>query len=160
MYRQGVGVVVFNKEKKVLALKRVGNFAKGWQFVQGGIDDNETSEQAAIRELNEETSIKSVKLVKKLEEKTRYDFSDEAIADLQKKLSSDIPKGQEHTWFLFQFVGNDEEINLDTKEKEFQEYRWVDADFIAENIVGFKKDAYITAIAKLLPYIKNYEIKS
>ena len=151
-YRKCAGAIVFNKAKKVLVCARTDTKGYAWQFPQGGIEQNETSEAAALRELKEETSIVSVKLVKSLSEPIKYDFPDYV-------LKQGIGKafiGQEMYWSLLFFYGTDSEINLNTKEAEFKAYEWVEPLEAVQRIVNFKKEAYQKALAEFEIFIKNY----
>lgn len=154
IYRKCAGIIVFNKEKKVLICAR--NDARGynWQFPQGGIEANENPDEAALRELKEETSVVSVKIIKTLTEATRYDFPEEVL-----KKANGIGKnyaGQDVYWSLCYFLGTDEEINLNTNNPEFKAFAWVEPDEAVNRIIDFKKDVYKTAIEKLGPVIKEY----
>ena len=115
--RNGVGIVVINNENKVFVAKRIDNPKKFWQMPQGGVDNGEDYLTAAYRELEEETSIKNVKLIKELDGLITY--------ELPKKLLGVIWKGkyrgQEQKWFLMKFVGSEDEINIKTKKPEFLE---------------------------------------
>ena len=115
-YRKCAGVIVFNKNKKVLVCARNDTKGTDWQFPQGGIEAGEQPHLAAMRELKEETSVVSVEFVKGLENPIRYDFPLEVKQKLQKRgIKSD---GQEMYWSLLFFYGSDEEINLNTQEKK------------------------------------------
>ena len=115
--RSGVGIIVLNKDNKVFVAKRIDNPKNFWQMPQGGVDENEDFLSAAYRELKEETSIKNVKLILELD-------------------------GQKQKWFLMQFLGNDEEINIKTKNPEFLEWKWIDLDQITKFVVDFKLQVY------------------
>ena len=88
--RIGVGIILLNHENKVFVGKRIDNPKNYWQMPQGGIDQNENFLQAAKRELEEETGIKSVELVKELSGWFEYDLPEkkEIIAALKSKLAS------------------------------------------------------------------------
>ncbi|MFI3241374.1 MAG: RNA pyrophosphohydrolase [Alphaproteobacteria bacterium] len=148
-YRKNVAIVIFNKEKKVLMCERI-DFENQWQFPQGGIDEGETPQTAAIRELFEETSIKSAKLIYTTSDCISYDFP----LDVQQKFQS---KGQEQYWSLFYFTGNDDEINLKTKQPEFKSYKWIDIKKAPLQIIDFKKEAYQKAVNLLEPMINAYK---
>ena len=136
--RNGVGIVVINNENKVFVAKRIDNPKKFWQMPQGGVDNGEDYLTAAYRELEEETSIKNVKLIKELDGLITY--------ELPKKLLGVIWKGkyrgQEQKWFLMKFVGSEDEINIKTKNPEFLDWRWVNIDQITELVVDFKLNVY------------------
>jgi putative (di)nucleoside polyphosphate hydrolase len=136
--RNGVGIVVINNENKVFVAKRIDNPKKFWQMPQGGVDNGEDYLTAAYRELEEETSIKNVKLIKELDGLITY--------ELPKKLLGVIWKGkyrgQEQKWFLMKFVGSEDEINIKTKKPEFLEWRWIDLEKITDYVVDFKLHVY------------------
>lgn len=142
-YRLNAGIVVFNKQGKVLICRRKG-WPDAWQFPQGGIDEGETAQEAAIRELREETSLTGLKLIKTLEFGVRYDFPSE----IAKKLNygGKSYAGQEVYWSLFYFDGDDSEINLNTAEPEFDAFRWADFEEAVKGIVEFKRNAYQVAL--------------
>ena len=109
--RSGVGIVVLNKENKVFVAKRIDNPKNFWQMPQGGVDKDEDFYTAALRELKEETSIVSVKHIKKIEENLTYILPDHLIGIIWKGKY----KGQTQKWFLFHFTGKDQDINVETK---------------------------------------------
>ena len=137
-YRSGVGIVVLNKENKVFVAKRIDNPKNFWQMPQGGVDKNENFLNAALRELEEETSIKSVELIKELDGLITYDLPDHLLGVIWKGRY----KGQTQKWFLMRFVGSDNEINIKTKYPEFLEWKWVDLKEITELVVSFKLELY------------------
>ena len=137
-YRSGVGVVVLNKENKVFVARRIDNPKNFWQMPQGGVDKNENFLNAALRELEEETSIKSVELIKELDGLITYDLPDHLLGVIWKGRY----KGQTQKWFLMRFVGSDNEINIKTKYPEFLEWKWVDLKEITELVVSFKLELY------------------
>ena len=117
--RVGVGVIVLNNQNKVFVGKRKDNPIDKWQMPQGGVDKNESFLDAMKRELNEETSIKNIKILKELDEWFEY--------ELPKKLLGIIWKGkfrgQRQKWFIVKFTGNDSEINLKTKMVYYKIFR-------------------------------------
>ena len=136
--RIGVGIVVLNKEDKVFVAKRIDNPGDYWQMPQGGVDKGEDFLIAAYRELNEETSIKSVKLIKELESSITYELPDHLLGIIWKGKY----KGQKQKWFLMRFIGEDKEINIKTKNPEFLDWKWIDLDQITEVVVDFKLQVY------------------
>ena len=136
--RSGVGIVVLNKDNKVFVAKRIDNPKNFWQMPQGGIDYNEDFLKAAYRELEEETSIKNVKLIKELEGTTTYELPDHLLGIIWKGKY----RGQKQKWFLMRFTGKDKEINIKTKNPEFLDWKWIDLDLITDVVVDFKLDVY------------------
>ena len=136
--RSGVGIVVLNKENKVFVAKRIDNPKNFWQMPQGGVDEGEDFLKAAYRELEEETSIKNVKLIKELDGTITYELPDRLLGLIWKGKY----KGQKQKWFLMRFVGMDNEINIKTKHPEFLEWKWVELDKITDLVVDFKLHVY------------------
>jgi putative (di)nucleoside polyphosphate hydrolase len=136
--RRGVGIVLLNKENKVLVAKRIDNPKNFWQMPQGGIDEGEDFYHAALRELKEETSIISVKLIKEIENKFTYILPNHLIGIIWKGKF----KGQKQKWFVMRFIGDELEINIKTKHPEFLDWKWVDLEDLAKIAVNFKLDVY------------------
>ena len=136
--RSGVGIVVLNKENKIFVAKRIDNPKNFWQMPQGGIDKNENYYEAALRELREETSITSVKLIKEIDKKYTYILPNNLIGIIWKGKF----KGQVQKWFVMRFVGNESEININTKNPEFLDWKWIDIDELPKIAVNFKLDVY------------------
>ena len=137
-FRKGVGIVLLNKENKVFVAKRIDNPANFWQMPQGGIDDGEDFLSAAFRELEEETSIKEVKLIKEINEILTYELPDHLLGIIWKGKY----KGQKQKWFIMRYLGTDDEININTKKPEFLEWKWIDLEMITEVVVDFKLEVY------------------
>ena len=137
-YRSGVGIVVLNRDNKVFVAKRIDNPKNFWQMPQGGVDKNEDYLSAAYRELEEETSIKSVELISELDGLITYDLPDHLLGIIWKGKY----KGQTQKWYLMRFTGNEEEINIKTKHPEFLEWKWVELDQITDLVVKFKLELY------------------
>ena len=136
--RSGVGIVLLNKENKVFVAKRIDNPKNFWQMPQGGVDKNEDFLTAAFRELYEETSIKSVELIKELDGFITYNLPDHLLGIIWKGKY----KGQTQKWFVMRFIGEDSEININTKHPEFLEWKWVELSEITKLVVNFKLDLY------------------
>ena len=136
--RSGVGIVVLNKDNKVFVAKRIDNPKNFWQMPQGGVDEGEDFLKAAFRELEEETSIKNVELVKELDGTITYELPDRLLGLIWKGKY----RGQKQKWFLMRFVGSDSEINIKTKHPEFLEWKWVELDIITDLVVDFKLHVY------------------
>tara|TARA_B100001123_G_scaffold19294_1_gene21543 strand:+ start:222 stop:698 length:477 start_codon:yes stop_codon:yes gene_type:complete len=136
--RSGVGIIVLNKENKVFVAKRIDNPKNFWQMPQGGINANEDFFTAALRELKEETSIVSVKLIKEIDNKFTYILPDHLIGIIWKGKF----KGQIQKWFIMRFVGNESEINIKTKHPEFLDWKWIDLKDLTKIAVNFKLEVY------------------
>ena len=136
--RSGVGVIVLNKENKVFVAKRIDNPKNFWQMPQGGVDEGENFLSAAYRELEEETSIKNVELIKELDGTITYELPDRLLGIIWRGKY----RGQKQKWFLMKFTGEEEEINIKTKNPEFLDWKWIDLDQITEVVVDFKLHVY------------------
>ncbi len=136
--RSGVGIVVLNKKNQVFLAKRIDNPKKFWQMPQGGIDNGEEFYEAAIRELEEETSIKTVSLIKEIDGLTTYLLPNHLIGIIWKGKY----KGQKQKWFIVRFDGEEKEININTKHPEFLDWKWVNIDNLTDEVVEFKVHVY------------------
>ena len=136
--RSGVGIVILNKENKIFVAKRIDNPKNFWQMPQGGTNGNEDFYTAALRELKEETSIVSVKLIKEIEDNLTYILPDHLIGIIWKGKF----KGQKQKWFIMKFVGNESEINIKTKHPEFLDWKWIDLEDLTKIAVNFKLEVY------------------
>ena len=136
--RNGVGIVVLNKNNQVFVAKRIDNNKNFWQMPQGGVNKNEDYLAAAYRELEEETSIKNVDLVKELDVLISYDLPKHLLGVIWKGKY----RGQEQKWFVVRFLGNDSEININTNHPEFCEWKWVELEKITDLVVDFKLHVY------------------
>ena len=149
--RSGVGIVVLNKYNKVFVAKRIDNPKNFWQMPQGGVDEGENFLSAAYRELEEETSIKSVKLIHEIDEITTYLLPKHLLGVIWRGKY----KGQKQKWFLMRFLGNDNEININTNKPEFLEWKWIDLDMITNVVVDFKLEVYKTLQKKIKKLLVN-----
>ena len=136
--RSGVGIVVLNKQNKVFVARRIDNPKNFWQMPQGGVDEGENFLSAAYRELEEETSIKNVQLIKELEGMITYELPKDLLGIIWKGKY----RGQKQKWFLMRYLGNDDEINIKTNKPEFLEWKWIELDKITEVVVDFKYHVY------------------
>ena len=136
--RTGVGIIVLNKQNKVFVARRIDNSKKFWQMPQGGVDPQEDFLTAAYRELEEETSIKSVELIKELEGTTTYELPAHLLGIIWKGKY----KGQTQKWFLMRFIGDEKEINIKTQNPEFLDWKWIKLDQITDAVVDFKLHVY------------------
>ena len=136
--RNGVGMVVLNNQNKIFVAKRIDNPKNFWQMPQGGVDEGENYYEAALRELKEETSIISVKLIKEIENKLTYILPNHLIGIIWKGKF----KGQKQKWFVMRFVGNESEINIKTQHPEFLDWKWINVDDLPKIAVNFKLNIY------------------
>ena len=146
--RTGVGIVVLNKKNQIFLAKRIDNPKNFWQMPQGGVDKGEDFYAAAVRELEEETSIKTVKLIKEIDGLTTYLLPDHLVGIIWKGKY----KGQKQKWFVVRFEGKEDEININTKHPEFLDWKWVNVENLTDEIVKFKFHVY-KKIQKELKYI-------
>ena len=143
--RSGVGIVLLNKENKVFVAKRIDNPKNFWQMPQGGIDKGENFYTAALRELKEETSITSIKLIKEIEGNFTYILPDNLIGIIWKGKF----RGQKQKWFITKFLGSDNEINVNTEQPEFIDWKWIEPRQLPDVIVNFKKNLYIKLLREI-----------
>ena len=136
--RNGVGLVILNNENKIFVAKRIDNPKNFWQMPQGGINEGEDFYSAALRELKEETSIVSVKLVKEIEGDFIYILPDHLIGIIWKGKF----KGQKQKWFVMRFIGDESEINIKTKHPEFLDWKWINLEDLTKIAVNFKLEVY------------------
>ena len=136
--RSGVGIVVLNQNNKIFVAKRIDNPKSFWQMPQGGIDAGEDFLSAAYRELEEETSITKVDLIKEFDGFITYELPDHLLGIIWRGKY----KGQKQKWFLMRYTGNDNEINIQTKKPEFLEWKWIDVEALTDVVVDFKLHVY------------------
>jgi len=136
--RNGVGIILLNNKNRIFVGKRIDNPKNFWQMPQGGIDENEDLLHAAKRELEEETSIKSIKLIKELNEWLEYELPKNLLG----KVFKGKYRGQKQKWFIMKFVGTEDEINVKTKNPEFLDWKWVKVSELPSIAVSFKINLY------------------
>tara|TARA_B100000945_G_C20415122_1_gene614761 strand:- start:1065 stop:1535 length:471 start_codon:yes stop_codon:yes gene_type:complete len=148
--RIGVGAIVINHESKIFVGKRI-DFPKKdkWQMPQGGVNPGENLLSAMRRELLEETSIKSIKILKEIDEWTEYELPNYLLGKIWKGKF----RGQKQKWFITKFTGTDDEINIKTSNPEFMEWKWENLENLPKIIVDFKKNLYEELIIKIKPFI-------
>ena len=143
--RNGVGVIILNKNNQVFVAKRKDNPVDRWQMPQGGVNLGESYLSAMKRELFEETSIKSIELLKEIDGFFEYELPDNLVGIIWRGKF----KGQKQKWFIVKFIGNEKEINLKTKYPEFIDWKWIAPDELPNVIVDFKKNLYLSLLVKL-----------
>ena len=144
--RLGVGVIVLNNKNRVFVGKRIDNPIDKWQMPQGGVNDGEDLTTAMRRELKEETGIKNIQILREIDGWSEYELPSYLLGKIWKGKY----RGQKQKWFIVRFLGNDNEINLETGKPEFIDWQWLDIENLPGVIVEFKKKVY----EELLPKIK------
>ena len=138
-YRIGVGIILLNEEKKVFVGKRIEIKREAWQMPQGGVNKDEKMENAAYRELYEETGIKKAKIILKSKKWFQYNIP----LPLKKKLWKGKYLGQKQKWYVMKFKGNErKDINLNMSKQEFCDWKWINLNELESLIVSFKKEMY------------------
>lgn len=143
LYRENVGCVIV-KNGGIFVAKRLGYQADAWQMPQGGVDENETPEEALNRELIEEIGTNNVTILK---ESAYYRYY-KVPKDIATNVWGGKYIGQKQKWFLLQFNGNDSEININTPKPEFEDWKWSDANNTIKQAVFFKKDIYLDVLSE------------
>ena len=136
--RIGVVGVLLNRNNQVFVGKRKDNPINKWQMPQGGVDNKEKLVDALKRELYEETSVKSYKIIHELDRWLTYELPENLLG----KIWRGKYRGQKQKWFILRFSGEESEINVNTKKPEFLEWKWVDIESLPDIIVDFKKKVY------------------
>ena len=149
LYRSAVGMMVINTENKVFIGQRIDSEDPAWQMPQGGIGPNENTDQAMLRELEEEIGTKNVEIIVKAKTWYKYDLPSE----LAGRLWGGKYKGQKQLWYVLRFRGKDDDININTYHPEFRSWRWVDKEELLALIVPFKRDLYMQIFEDLWPYV-------
>jgi|TARA_B110000211_G_scaffold134708_1_gene154407 putative (di)nucleoside polyphosphate hydrolase len=143
--RIGVGIILLNDKNQVFVGKRIDSPGDYWQMPQGGVDDGENFLTAMKRELYEETSIKNIKIIKEISQAYEYELPKNLIGIIWKGKF----KGQRQKWFITKFLGNESEINLNTKHPEFIKWKWIDANMLPKVIVEFKINLYLNLLKEI-----------
>ena len=150
-YRPCAGIMLLNRDGKVFVGQRVDSTLEAWQMPQGGIDEGEDAEEAAIRELGEETGISAdlVELVAVAPDELFYDLPPEMVGKIWKGRW----RGQRQRWFLYRFLGDDSDVDIATVHEEFRAWRWADPADLPTIIVPFKKALYEAVLDAFAPHL-------
>lgn len=144
-YRPCAGLMLLNRAGQVFVGQRIDTTVEAWQMPQGGIDDGEDAETAALRELGEETGVPpdKVELIAVAPGEFYYDLP----PDLVGKVWKGKWRGQRQRWFLYRFLGRDDDIDIATAHQEFRAWRWIDPADLPALIVPFKRALYEEVLA-------------
>ena len=142
-YRPGVGIMLFNDEKKIFVAKRIDMRAEAWQMPQGGIDKGEKPRPAAMRELEEEIGTGKATIIAESKDWYTYDLPPDLIPNVW----GGKFRGQRQKWFLMRFTGRDADFDLAQHHPEFSEWRWLTAEEMLSTIVPFKRGVYDAVVA-------------
>ena len=143
--RTGVGIIVLNKQNKIFVGKRKDNPGDKWQMPQGGVDEGEDYITAMKRELLEETSIQNIEIIKEIEKIYQYELPENLVGIIWKGKY----RGQKQKWFITRFLGEEKEINLNSKHAEFIDWKWIEPKLLPEVIVDFKKNLYLNLLKEI-----------
>ena len=143
--RVGVGAIVLNEYNKVLVGKRKDNPIDKWQMPQGGVDEDEDFYSAMKRELYEETSITSFKLIREIKRWLTYELPE----NLKGKIWKGKFRGQKQKWYILRFTGDEQEINVNTKNPEFIDWKWITIEELPRSIVDFKRKVYENLVEEI-----------
>ncbi len=151
LYRPCAGIVLFNNDSKVFVGSRLDNTQQGvLQLPQGGVEADESFEEAALRELEEEVGVTNAKIIYTSKVMHKYDvpvgmrpWGEEYVGQIQK-------------WFLLEFLGSDDEININTKDREFRDWVWINISDLPNVAIYFKAEIYRNIASEFEPIMKNY----
>ncbi len=158
-YRACAGMMVLNREGLVFVGRRAGgpehtDATHVWQMPQGGIDDDEDPYRAALRELYEETNIRSVEKLGEMTEWLAYDIPRELIGQAW----NGKYRGQKQKWYALRFAGDESEIDVSnpagTHEPEFVAWRWVAMSELPALVVPFKQETYARVVKEFARFAR------
>lgn len=150
-FRQGVGMLIVDKNNRVFVGKRIDSKANGWQMPQGGIDLGETPSSAALREMEEEIGSSKGEIIAESKKWYSYRVPDFLIP----KLWNGQYCGQRQKWFLIRFTGKDSDININTETPEFDQWKWIEFDQLLVDIIPFKLKLYQQVIREFKPLLEK-----
>lgn len=142
--------MMLNRNNQVFVARRIDTTSEAWQMPQGGIDAGENPEQAAFRELLEETGTNKAKIISESRDWLYYDLPENLVGKIWKGKY----RGQKQKWFLMSFLGDDSDINIETEEPEFLEWKWTEHEKLPDLIVPFKRKLYADIVAEFEGFLK------
>lgn len=153
-YRPCAGIMLKNPQGLIFVGQRLdgsGVSSEAWQMPQGGVDDGEDPETAALRELGEETGLAPhhVDIIARSAGEHLYDLP----PDLMGRIWKGQYRGQRQIWFLMNFLGRDEDVNIATAHQEFRDWRWAYVDELVDLIVPFKRELYSNVLKEFAPHL-------
>jgi putative (di)nucleoside polyphosphate hydrolase len=150
-YRPCVGVMLINGRGGAFVGQRKDRFQAAWQMPQGGVEMGEDPQEAALRELEEETGVSRdlVTVVAQTAGWVPYDLPHDIVPNIWKGRY----RGQEQKWFLMLFHGSDDQVNIDTEHPEFSRWQWMATGDLVEHIVPFKRAVYEAVLAEFAPHL-------
>ncbi len=143
-WRPAVGLMILNPKGQVLVARRIDMPSEAWQMPQGGIDDAESPETAAFREMREEIGTDKAEIIATSDDWLTYDLP----AELVNTLWGGKYRGQRQKWFVLRFTGTDDDIDINTEQPEFLDWKWAEIETIPDLIVPFKRDLYRELVAR------------
>ncbi len=150
-YRPCVGIMLLNHDNQIFVAKRIDTMVEAWQMPQGGIDEGEEPKESAFREMEEEIGTRNAEIISEYDGWLNYDLPDHLLGKVWKGKY----RGQNMRWFLMRYHGHDTDINIATEHPEFSEWKWIDIDNLADDIVEFKKPLYRQLAQYFTPMVKS-----
>ena len=149
-YRPCVGLLVINGEGLVFAGQRLDSHSNAWQMPQGGIENGESILDAGLREMREEIGTNNVLFIGEMSEWLKYDLP----GNLINRLWGGKYRGQTQKWLAYKFLGEDSEINIQTKHPEFCDWKWLNAEELTKLAIPFKRTIYEKVLKEYSNYLK------
>lgn len=149
-YRPCVGLMILNRENKVFVAKRIDMRTEAWQMPQGGIDEGEDAQAAALREMKEEIGTDNAEIIAESRMWMKYDLPQHLVPQLW----DGKYRGQKQKWYALRYLGEDSDINIQTDIPEFTEWKWVDMESLPDIIVPFKQELYAMIVEQFRYLVK------
>lgn len=150
-YRPCVGFMMLNPEGKVFVAKRIDTMIEAWQMPQGGIDEGESPLDALFREMEEEIGTRNAVILQEHDDWLQYDLPEHLIGTVW----GGKYRGQKMKWYLMRFQGQDSDIDINTANPEFTEWKWLEMSKLPQSAVAFKRPLYEQIVASFSPRKPN-----